>query len=362
MAVNSRLSGTALLHSRMPAEWASHDATWLSWPHNEETWPGVFAAVEPAFCEIVAALAATETVHINVLDTDHRRHVARLLSTCAPSDAIRMHIVPTNDAWIRDHGAIFTVVGRDDPQRLGLGFEYNAWGGKYPPFDLDAAVAEQMVRLVDVPFLAVDAVLEGGSVDVDGAGLLLTTEQCLLNPNRNPHLDRFGIEQLLARHFGVEAVLWLGQGIEGDDTDGHVDDMARFFAPRSVVTVVESDKADPNFRPLDENLRRLRNFKLPDDARLTIVQLPMPEPQFNDGHRLPASYANFYVANELVLVPTFNCPADDVACGILGDCFPGRGVVPVDCRALVAGLGALHCLTQQVPAVPPALSSSITGD
>jgi agmatine deiminase len=337
---------------RMPAEWAPHEATWLSWPHNRDSWPGVFERVEPAMVEFVRALAECEPVYVNVLSAEHERHVRKLLERAVAPERLRLFRFPTNDAWARDHGAIFvTRAGAAEP-RLALDFDYNAWGGKYPPFDLDRQIGQLMAEALGVPRYAKPGiVLEGGSIEVNGEGALLTTEQCLLNPNRNPALTRADLEQLLRDSFGVDEILWLGEGIEGDDTDGHIDDLTRFVAPQTVVTVVEPNRADPNHAPLAANRRLLDTLTVAGRA-LEVIDLPMPEPQYLEDQRLPASYANFYVANGAVFVPTFGCPADDVACATLRDCFPGRRVVPVDCRVLIAGLGALHCLTQQVPAAP----------
>jgi agmatine deiminase len=336
----------------MPAEWAPHEATWLSWPHNRDSWPGVFEGVEPAMVEFVRALAECEAVYINVRDAEHERHVRKLLAPAVSVERLRVFRFPTNDAWARDHGAIFVTRATLDVPRLAVDFDYNAWGGKYPPFDLDRQVGRQMAEALGVPRYAKPGiVLEGGSIEVNGTGALLTTEQCLLNPNRNPTLTRSDIERLLCDSFGVRQILWLGLGIEGDDTDGHIDDLTRFVAPTTVVTVVEPNRADPNHVPLAAN-RRLLDTLAVGGRPLEVVDLPMPEPQFLEDQRLPASYANFYVANGAVLVPVFGCAADDTACGILGDCFPGRRVLAVDCRVLIAGLGALHCLTQQVPAAP----------
>jgi agmatine deiminase len=335
----------------MPAEWQPHEATWLSWPHNRDSWPGVFEGVEPATVEFVRALAECEPVYINVRSAEHEQHVRKLLAGAAPSERLRFYRFPTNDAWARDHGAIF-VTRRGAAPRLAVDFDYNAWGGKYPPFDLDREVGRQMAEALGVPrYAQPGVVLEGGSIEVNGEGALLTTEQCLLNPNRNPTLTRADIERLLKDSFGVNEILWLGDGIEGDDTDGHIDDLTRFVAPTKVVTVVEPNRADPNHAPLAAN-RRLLDTLTVGGRKLDVLELPMPEPQYLEDQRLPASYANFYVANGAVLVPTFACPADDEACSILGACFPDRRVVRVDCRVLIAGLGALHCLTQQVPAAP----------
>lgn len=339
---------------RLPAEWGPHEATWLSWPHNRDSWPGVFADVEPAMAEFVRELAACEPVYINVLDAEHERHVADLLSKVAPPERLRFYRFPTNDAWARDHGAIFVTRATADEPRLAVDFDYNAWGGKYPPFDRDRLIGRQMAVALGVPrFEQMGTVLEGGSIEINGEGALLTTEQCLLNPNRNPHLTRADIERILCDAFGVTEVLWLGEGIEGDDTDGHIDDLTRFVDAETVVTVVEPNKADPNHAPLAAN-RRLLDTLTVAGKPLAVRELPMPEPQYLEDQRLPASYANFYVANGAVLVPTFGCAQDDVACGVLRECFPGRRVVGVDCRVIIAGLGALHCLTQQVPAVASA--------
>ena len=335
---------------RLLAEWAPHEATWLSWPHNRDSWPGVFAGVEPAMVEFVRALAECESVFVNVLDADHERHVRDLLTAAVPPERLRLFRFPTNDAWARDHGAIFVTNSKATEPRLAVDFDYNAWGGKYPPYDLDRLIGRQMAEALGVPLYSQPGiVLEGGSIEVDGEGALLTTEQCLLNPNRNPSLERADIERLLRDSFGVREILWLGLGIEGDDTDGHIDDLTRFVAPGAVVTVMEPNRADPNHAPLTANRRLLDTLRV-GGKPLTVVELPMPTPQYLGDQRLPASYANFYIANGAVLVPTFGCPADDAACGILRECFPRRRVVPIDCRVLIAGLGALHCLTQQVPA------------
>lgn len=337
---------------RLPAEWGPHEATWLSWPHNRDSWPGVFAGVDPAMVEFVRALAACEPVYINVLDAEHEQHVRGLLRAAAAPERLRFFRFPTNDAWARDHGAIFVTRPTRDAPRLAVDFDYNAWGGKYPPFDRDQLVGRQMADALGVPrFAQPSVVLEGGSIEVNGEGALLTTEQCLLNPNRNPTLSRADIERILRDAFGVTEVLWLGEGIEGDDTDGHIDDLTRFVDASTVVTVMEPNRADPNHAPLAANRRLLDTLSV-GGKRLTVRELPMPEPQYLEEQRLPASYANFYVANGAVLVPTFGCAQDDVACGVLRECFPSRRVVPVDCRVIIAGLGALHCLTQQVPAVP----------
>ena len=335
----------------MPPEWAPHQATWFSWPHNPDTWPGRLAPAEQALARAVALLSAHEHVYINVLDERHAAHVRALLPADARLAAISFELIPTNDAWCRDHGAIFVAAADGRPAALNFGF--NAWGGKYLPFDLDNAVPPQMAARIGVPVLTVEHVLEGGSVDTNGAGALLTTEQCLLNPNRNPGRSRAEIEALLGRYLGARQVFWLGEGIVGDDTDGHVDDITRFVAEAVVVTAMEPDPRDPNHRPLLENRARLAEFRLADGRALEIIELPMPDPLLFRGERLPASYANFYIANGLVLVPVFGCDRDQEALAVLAGCFPERQVVGVDCRDIVVGLGTLHCLSQQVPAFAP---------
>jgi agmatine deiminase len=303
-----------------------------------------------------SVLAEVEQVHINVLDAEHEAAVERLLRGRAALERIEFHHIATNDAWIRDHGAVFVIAEHESSApRLAHDFRFNAWGGKYPPFDLDDAVAAQMAEALGVPIVRHAMVLEGGSVDVNGAGTLLTTEQCLLNSNRNPGLERSAIESCLKAAFGVTTVVWLGAGIEGDDTDGHIDELSRFVAARTVVTAVERNVDDPNYAALVANRRTLEDLRI-DDRPLEIIDLPMPEPLHYRGQRLPASYANFFVANDLVLVPSFADRVDDAAAAILAGCFPDRRVSAIDCRALVVGLGGLHCLTQQIPVAPGGLS------
>jgi len=334
----------------MPAEWSPHQATWISWPHKHESWPGKFAPVEPVMVRFVAAVSAHELVHINVLDAVHEKHVGTLLEGHANPANVRFHRFPTNDAWCRDHGAIFvTRQGQDGPEGLALDFRFNAWGGKYPPFDLDDAIPPKMADVLGVPCESIDMVLEGGSVDVNGSGALLTTEQCLLHPNRNPLLTQDDIEARLRDFLGVRQVIWLGEGIVGDDTDGHVDDLTRFVAEDAVVTVVEHDRADENYAALAENRERLEKLRLADGRPLTVHELQMPGPVVYEGDRLPASFANFYIGNRCVVMPAFNDPADEPARRVLAACFPGREVVGIDCTDLVLGLGTFHCLTQQVP-------------
>ena len=332
---------------RMPPEWTPHQGTWLSWPHNVETWPGCLPEAEAALERAVVALAGGEVVHINVLDAAHEATLRRRFAASVAPERIRFHRIVTDDAWCRDHGAIFAY---DDADALvALDFSFNAWGGKYLPYDADAAAARRMAAALGVPRVAIDRVLEGGSIEVNGAGCVLTTEQCLLNPNRNPTLSRADVEAMLDRYLGAPQVVWLGEGIVGDDTDGHIDDLTRFVAEATVVTVVEPNRADPNHAPLAQNLERLRGVRLRDGRALTIVELPMPDPVHGARGRLPASYANFYVGNDAVILPVFAAPQDARAIDVLANCFPTRRVVPIDARALVVGLGTFHCLTQQIP-------------
>lgn len=299
----------------------------------------------------VGVLSQSELVRINVLDAAHEKHVRSQLEGHADARNVAFHHFPTNDAWCRDHGAIFvTRPGQDNPL-LALDFQFNAWGGKYPPYDLDNAIAAKMAAALDVPCYAVDMVLEGGSVDVNGAGALLTTEQCLLHKNRNPSMSRDSIEMTLRATLGVHQILWLGDGIVGDDTDGHIDDLTRFVAEDIVITMVEQDRSDDNYQPLAENRQRLAELRLADGRALHVQEMQMPQPVEFGGDRLPASYANFYIGNRVILMPTFSDPADDPNRELLERCFPGREVIGIDCTDLVLGLGTFHCLTQQVPMV-----------
>jgi agmatine deiminase len=335
----------------MPAEWQPHQCTWISWPHNRDSWPDKFEPVEPAMARFVGALSRSELVRINVLGAAHEKHVREQLEGHAHPAHIAFHHFPTNDAWCRDHGAIFVTRDRPGHPLLAMDFQFNAWGGKYPPFDLDNAIAAKMADTLDIPHVSIPMVLEGGSIEVNGAGALLTTEQCLLHPNRNPSMTREAIEAALCDNLGVSQILWLGEGIVGDDTDGHIDDLTRFVSEDTVVTVVEQDRSDENHLPLAENRERLETLKLADGRALKVLEMQMPRPVEFQGNRLPASYANFYIGNRVVLMPTFNDPADEPNRQLLARCFAGREVIGIDCTDLVLGLGALHCLTQQVPVV-----------
>ena len=325
----------------MPAEWEPHAATWLSWPRpNGISFPDRYDEVLPTLGEMVRTLALHEQVEINCRNEEVEA-VARKTIGEVPNVFFRR--IPSYEPWCRDHGPIF--VKRDHELAI-VDWAYNAWGGKYPPYDDDDAVPQRIAEILKLPLFEPGIVMEGGSVDVNGEGLVLTTEACLLNPNRNPRLSKQQIERCLMDYLGVMKVVWLGDGIVGDDTDGHVDDLTRFVNPTTVVTVVEEDPQDENYEPLQENLKRLRHSKL------NIVELPMPGLVEYDGQRLPASYANFYVANGIVLLPTYRHEGNDRrAQEILQQAFPDRRVVPLDSTNLVWGLGSFHCLTQQQPAV-----------
>ena len=338
---------SSLPRYRMPAEWAPHRATWFSWPHSRETWPEELPQVETALSHAVRALADGETVHIGTLDAEHRAHVAAVLEAHGAAANVALHVVPTDDAWARDHGAIF-VHDAATNALVATRWGFNAWGGKYP-FALDAEVAPQMAAVFGTPLVEGGMVLEGGSLDVNGAGALLTTRACLLHPNRNPHLSQQQIEERLATFLGATKVLWLGDGIVGDDTDGHVDDLTRFVAEDTVATIVETDRTDENYDALAENRALLGQMTLSDGRPLRVVELPTPAPVVIRGERMPASYANFYIGNAAVVLPVFDDPNDAVAARTLAALFPTRRVVPVPFRDGIWGQGALHCLTQQIP-------------
>jgi agmatine deiminase len=343
---------------RLPAEWEPHEATWLSWPHKEASWPGRIETIFPVYAQMVAALARSETVHINVDDDQMEAKARGFLDAAQATGDIRFHRFPTNDAWCRDHGAIILKHrdgGRASAPRLAIDWDYNAWGNKYPPHDLDNLIPARMAETLAIPCRKGGMVLEGGSIDSNGEGLLLTTEGTLLNKNRNPELSQAQIESRLLEMLGVDQVLWLGDGIVGDDTDGHVDDLTRFVGPRTIVTAIESDSADANFAPLEDNLRRLESMTDGQGRPFEIVPIPMPPPVVYEGQRLPASYANFYIANRVVLLPTYNHPNDELARATLAKLFPEREVIGLDCTDLIWGLGAFHCLTQQVPAAESAV-------
>jgi len=345
---------------RFPAEWEKHEATWIGWPHNTTDWPGKFGPIPWVYGEIVRQLACGETVRVLVNSVSHKQRAARVLKD-AGADLARVQFfhLPTDRGWTRDFGPIFLRQRRNSarhPRLVIAGFRFNGWA-KYRNHELDARVARQLGRRLRVPFVPVkvdgrDIVLEGGAIDVNGRGTVLTTEECLLDPDiqtRNPGVSRREIEGVFARCLGAPNTLWLGRGIAGDDTHGHVDDLCRFVAPGKLVLCRERNSSDANYRPLEENWERVQGFRLEDGSKPEVVPLPMPSPLYFQGRRLPASYANFYISNAAVLVPTFNDADDRIALDTLAEIIPGRPVIGIHAVDLVWGLGTLHCLTQQQP-------------
>ena len=348
---------------RMPAEWEPHQATWLAWPHNPEDWPGKFQAIPWLYAEIVRLLAAHEQVHFLVENAKAEERAASVLRRAGANlDRVSFHLWPTNRGWTRDSGPIF--IKNTSGQVAITDWRFNAWA-KYSDWQLDDRIPARVAELLGLPAwepavrLADGAsqrlVLEGGSIDTNGAGLLLTTEECLLSEiqQRNPGVSRAKLEQAFSDFLGIDHAIWLGRGIAGDDTHGHIDDIARFVGPTTIVAAVEPDASDPNHAPLAENLARLKAARTRDGKPFDLVELPLPRPVIFRGQRLPASYANFYIANNLVLVPTFHDPHDRVALNILAEVFPGREVIGIHSVDLVWGLGTLHCMTQQQPAALP---------
>jgi agmatine deiminase len=365
---------------RMPAEWERHAATWIAWPHHQDDWPGKFEPIPWVYAEIVRHLARHEKVEIIVNHKAAEQNAQKVLRQAnALSNSVRFYRWPTDRVWTRDYGPIFVKRRSSDRQSSGrqsserkpaerqsasralmaTNWRFNAWA-KYPNWKKDNAIADQVARTLRVPQMMPEyevsgrkkaIVLEGGSIDVNGRGTLLTTEECLLSKvqQRNRGLTREMLEETFECYLGIKKVIWLGRGIVGDDTHGHVDDIARFVAPDTVAVAVERDSRDPNYEPLQQNLRRLRSATDQNGKRLRIVQLPMPAAISFQGRRLPASYANFYIANGLLLVPTFNDKNDRVALDILAKVFPDREVVGIYCGDLIWGFGAIHCMTQQQP-------------
>lgn len=353
MSPMSDVATPSALGYRMPAEWEPHAATWLTWPRPEGiSFPGRYEPVPDVYARFIRLLAEHEEVHINVWNEGRADWVRGLLREReVPLDRVSLHAFPAYEPWCRDHGPIFVVREQEGRrERAVIDWDYNAWGGKYPPHDLDDAVPRHVAALRGLRLFRPGIIMEGGSIEVNGRGTLLTTEACLLNPNRNPGLSKADIERHLREQLGVTNILWLGDGIEGDDTDGHVDDLARFVGPRTVATIVEEDESDPNHGPLRENLERLRSMKDQDGSALEVVELPTPGRIEMEGQRVPASYANFYIANGVVVVPTFRHANDDRALGILQEHFGDRRVVGVDSTDLIWGLGSFHCISQQEPA------------
>jgi agmatine deiminase len=334
----------------MPAEWARHRATWLAWPHNCDTWPTQLARVQEIWLQMIIALARHERVCLLINDPQTESAVAaRLRFMDAVMSNISLLRIATVDVWMRDYGPTFVTRNVQEKPVAWNDWVFNGWGGKYQGYEQDDGVAKEIAALLGVPGFVHPVILEGGSIEVNGAGLCLTTSQCLLNKNRNPAMSQGEIEQFLKDSLGVRQVIWLGDGIAGDDTDGHIDDIARFVNPNTVVCARETNSRDENYARLEENFERLKSARDLNGSKLDVVSLPCPTPVGHQGERLPASYANFYIANELVLAPVFGDPADAVALGLLQDLFPGRKVRGLYCADVVFGLGAIHCVTQQEP-------------
>ena len=344
----------------MPAEWEPHEATWIAWPHNRSDWPGKFPPILWIYADIVRHIARGELVRIVVNDAAHQRSAERTLKQAHVSlDQVQFFRWKTDRVWTRDSGPIF--VGRSNSSQVGIThWQFNGWA-KYPNYKKDEKLSGFIAQKFRFPswkpeLIVKDkrhrVVLEGGSIDVNGQGTLLTTEECLLSEvqQRNPGVSRRQLERLFADYLGIRKTIWLGNGITGDDTHGHVDDIARFVSPNQVVAVVEKNRSDTNYKPLQENLRRLREATDQDGQRWKVTELPLPSPVWFRGLRLPASYANFYIANKCVLVPTFNDPHDRIALNILADLFPDREAIGIHCGDFIWGLGAIHCATQQQPA------------
>jgi len=335
-----------------PAEFAQQEAMWLSWPHKEASWPGKIDAIFPVYAKFIGLVAEGQKVRINGADESMKAFAEKhLLAANGNFNNVEFYFFPTNDAWCRDHGPAF-LVNYEQKKKAVVDWGYNAWGDKYPPYDLDDVIPTKIAKHFNLDVFHPGIVMEGGSVEFNGKGTLLTTTACLLNKNRNPHLNQKQIEDYLINYYGVEHILWLGEGIVGDDTDGHIDDITRFVNEDTVVTVVEENKNDENYELLQENLHELTKMRLENGKQLNIVELPMPNPVIYEDQRLPASYANFYIANKCVVVPTFRDEKNDTkALDILQGCFKTRKVVGLDSTDIIWGLGSFHCLSQQEPLV-----------
>lgn len=348
----------------MPAEWEAHSATWVAWPHYKLDWPGKFEPIPWVYAEIIRYLSRNERVELIVKDASAEKLARKTLKRAhALNENVRFHRWPTNRVWTRDSGCAFVVAIRDEdrgnssPQFGAIKWQFNAWA-KYPNWQHDEKIGSLMAHAAGAEEIRAmrkgkRVVLEGGSIDVNGNGSLITTEECLLSrvQQRNPGMKREDYERIFSEYLGAHNVIWLGCGVVGDDTHGHVDDITRFVSPDAVVTCVDADPASENYESLRENIRRLRDANTEDGKSLATIDLPMPAPVYFEGRRLPASYANFYIANGVVLVPVFNDPNDRIALDILADIFPDREIAPIYCGDLIWGFGAIHCMTQQQPAL-----------
>jgi agmatine deiminase len=335
-----------------PAEFAPHEATWLSWPHKEASWPGKIESIYPNYSLFVKYLSESELVRINAVDEAMKNSaIQHLQKANVNMDKVQFFLNPTNDAWCRDHGPAFLINPNAEIKKVIVDWNYNAWGNKYPPYDLDDVIPTLIGRHFSIPVYKPGIVMEGGSVEFNGKGTLLTSTACLLNENRNPHLNQAQIEEYLGNFYGVEQILWVDEGIVGDDTDGHIDDTVRFVNEDTVITVIEENKNDENHALLQHNRKQLQQMRLLNGKQLNIVELPMPDELIYEDQRLPCSYANFYISNKHVIVPVFNCAKDEKALRIIADCFPNREVVGINSTDIIWGLGSFHCLSQQEPLV-----------
>jgi agmatine deiminase len=334
-----------------PPEWAPHKSTWLSFPSNIETWEERLEKIYPSYFTFIKELSQNEDVCINVATEKIRLLVQTKLSEYKISnEKIHLYDFRTNDSWCRDHGPSF-VVNTKSKEKAIVNWGYNAWGGKYPPFEDDNNIPKCVAETLKLKLYEPNIILEGGSIEVNGNGSLLTSKSCLLNKNRNPHLNQQEIEELLSSFYNVDQILWVEDGIVGDDTDGHIDDTSRFVNENTILTAMEYDRLDDNHNILKQNLLLLKKMTLLNGERLNIVELPMPNPVYDNGLRLPASYANFYICNKKVIVPTYRCKKDDLALDLIQSCFKEREIVGIDSTDIIWGLGSFHCLSQQEPSI-----------
>ncbi|MCP9766981.1 agmatine deiminase family protein [Lacihabitans sp. LS3-19] len=332
-----------------PAEWHPHEATWLSFPINKETWENRFEKIYPSYLKFISTISKSELVKINANNAETILQIEKLFEKFKiDTTNIRLYNHATNDSWCRDHGPAI-LINRNNSERLIIDWEYNAWGGKYPPFDSDNGIPKKIAKLLELPYVSPGIIMEGGSVEFNGSGSVMTSKSCLLNKNRNPSLDQSQIENYLCTFYGVNQVLWIEDGIIGDDTDGHIDDTVRFVAEDRIITMIEKNKSDENHLILEENLKLLKKMRLLNGKQLEIVEIEMPEPVIDNGERLPASYANFCITNKNVIVPTYRCKNDDKALNLIQACFKDREVIGIDSTDIIWGLGSFHCLSQQEP-------------
>lgn len=341
---------------KLPPEWTKHEATWIGWPYNKSDWPGKFSPIPYVYAEIVKYISLREKVRIFVHSKDHQLKAEKVLKDCHVSlSNVEFFIKRTDRGWLRDSGPMFV---KDEKEIVAVDFKFNAWA-KYDDYKLDDKIPQFISQKLNLKSIVAEnngkqVVLEGGSIDTNGKGTLITTEECLLDEKvqtRNPGFTKQDYFEVFKKYFGISNVIWLGKGIVGDDTHGHIDDLCRFLNEDTVVLVLEENPSDENYELLNENKERLQNIRLSNGAKLNVVPLPMPSPQIFKGQRLPASYANFYISNYAVLVPTFNDPNDRLALGVLSEFFPDRKVIGIHSVDLVWGLGTLHCLTKEQPAI-----------